>query len=67
MYELLKPAGCSVHFPQQQMISERKLTPVMRHTAVETVTPRKRLPAVPSEAWGTDLRSASSCPLPPGS
>lgn len=32
-----------------------------------TVTPHKRLPAVPSVAWGTDLKSASSCPLPPGS
>lgn len=48
-------------------VREMKLTPVMRHTAAETVTPRKRLPAVPSVAWGTDLRSASSCPLPPGS
>lgn len=31
-----------------------------------TVTPHKMWPAVPSAAGGTDLRSASSCPLPPG-
>lgn len=49
------------------MISERKLTPVMRYTAVGTVTPRRRLPAAPLAAWGTDLRSASSFPRPPGS
>lgn len=45
------------------MISERKLTPAIWHSAV---TPHKT-PAVPSVAQGTDPRSASSCRLPPGS
>jgi len=46
-----------------------RLTPATRHTHThtETATPRKRWPASPSAAWGTDPRSASSFPRPLGS
>lgn len=62
-----KLSGFSMIFPQYYMKLKEGTDPTGEAQCWGTVTPHKRLPVAPSVAWGTDRRSASSCPRPLGS